>query len=657
MIFGTDYYPEHWDKSEWALHARLMREANINTVRIAEFAWKLIEPEEDVFDFGWLDEVIDTLSREGIKVILGTPTAAPPKWLVNKYDVLIRDKFGRERGYGSRRECCANSVDYIGRSMAVVEKMAKHYAKNENVAAWQIDNEFGCHNTARCCCESCKRAFSKWLSEKFSDIDELNERYGTVFWSQIYDSFDDVILPAYSSCDALYSDQRNHNPSLELDYYRFSSDSWVKFQNMQIDIIKKYTDKPVTHNLMGHFSDINYYDLAEKLDIVSWDNYPDNQWGNSEHEYVSMAHELMRGVKNKNFWVMEEQAGPAGWDVFGGTPRPGQIRLWTYQALSHGCEGILYFRFKSALRGMEQYWLGILDHDGIPRRRYYEIQKIGEEIASHADLFEGAENVSDTLIVKSYENEWSHSIKRSVDGFNYTGILYDYFKANSRCGINAECGSEEMISDKYKVVYMPACAMVSDKTAARLEEYVSNGGTLVLTFRSGVKDTDNNILPDTVPGKLRALAKITAQEFDSSKTEVPLTNGFGSSRLWRDIIVNEGARVISAYDGEFYSGSPAVTHADFGKGAVWYVGCDLDMPSLEKLVKLAAEEAGVRRFQKKEGTELVLRRTKDGREYLSLMNFTEKCADTGIKGRSLLNGTDFDGILPPFGAEIIEYRG
>ena len=328
MIFGVDYYPEHWDKSEWENQARLMREGGFNTVRIGEFAWALIEKREGEFDFTLFDEAIEVLKKEEIKVILCTPTAAPPKWLSDKYDILQRDKYGREKGWGSRRESCANNPYYIEKSKIIVEKMAEHYADNPDVIAWQIDNEFGCHGSTRCYCEHCRKSFSEWLKVRYGSIDELNDKWGNVFWSLNYSSFDDVILPAYNSCEGTFGNTMSHNPALDLEFRRFSSDSWVRYQKMQADILRKYTSVPVTHNLMGHFSDISAYDLAADLDFVSWDNYPDNQWGTSEYEYVSMAHENMRGAKDKNFVVMEEQAGPAGWDVLGST-RNGAILVWS----------------------------------------------------------------------------------------------------------------------------------------------------------------------------------------------------------------------------------------------------------------------------------------------------------------------------------------
>lgn len=653
MLFGADYYPEHWDKSEWKEHAKLMNECNMNVVRIAEFAWGRLEIEENKFDFAWLDEIIDILAAEGIKVILGTPTAAPPKWLVNKYDVYMRDKYGRKRGYGSRRECCSNNFHYVMRSTIIVEKLAERYGNNPNVIAWQIDNEFGCHGSTRCYCEHCKREFAVWLENKYRTIDKLNKSYGTVFWSQEYSSFNDVILPAYTSCEDTYGDRWAHNPSLDMDFYRFSSDSWVRFEKMQANIIREHSDKPITHNLMGHFSDIDYYKLGKPLDIIAWDNYIDNQWNHCTHENTSMAHELMRGIKNKNFWVMEQQAGPCGWDKFGAAPRPGQLRLWTYQAIAHGCEGMIYFRFKSAPFGMEQYWLGLVDHDGVPRRRFREIQRTGAEIQKLSDIFTDAENETDVLIVKSYENVWSHKIKRHVDGFDYRELLYSYYKANNNLGTNPACGGEAMISKKYKVIYMAAYAIVSEEVKTKLENYVENGGTLVLTYRSGIKDLNNNMVTSTLPGILRELAGVTVQEFDSSPAAVSLSAGFGKSMLWRDILEPETAEVVAEYTSEYYKGTPAITMNRRGKGRVWYIGCDLEGSAISKLVKIISDDAGAEYINRPSGTEIV-KRSACGKEYLMLLNYTASDADIGITGKSLLSGESFNGNLSGYDVEIIE---
>ena len=648
MIYGVDYYPEHWDRSEWEEQARLMKEGGFNTVRMGEFAWKLFEKSEGEFDFSWLDDAIEILAKYGVKTILGTPTAAPPKWLANKYDILMRDKYGRKREWGARRECCANNPHYIAASKIIVNKMAEHYKDNKNVIAWQIDNEFGCHGSTRCYCEHCRKAFGEWLGKRYPSIDDLNEKWGSVFWSLCYDSFDDVILPAYNSCEGDWGDRWSHNPALDLEFRRFSSDSWVKYQKMQIDILRGYTDKPITHNLMGHFSDISAYDLSRDLDFVSWDNYPDNQWGDSEYEYVSMAHENMRGAKNKNFVVMEEQAGPAGWDFVGQTPRPNQLRLWAYQAVAHGAEGMIYFRFRSALFGMEQYWYGVLDHDGKPRRRFYEIKKTGEEMKRLEPYIKDAENSYDALIVKSYDNHWAHSIKRHAKNYGYEDHLYSFYKANANLGVTTAVSQGNL--QKYKVVYMPAYNIIQDSELGEIESYVNNGGTLVLTFHSGTRDEFNRVRPLALPGVFKELAGIEAVEFDAPRRTVKIGGQVTSeANIWCDIIEPETAKTIATYDSEYYKGKAAVTVNSYGRGRVYYIGCDLDNEAMKQIVKIISDGAGIETTDLPENVELVKRG-----DIKILLNHNETEVQTNITGKSIISDTDFDGTLEPYGVEFVK---
>lgn len=648
MIFGVDYYPEHWDKSEWEKQARLMREGGFNTVRIGEFAWALIEKREGEFDFTLFDEAIEVLKKEGIKVILGTPTAAPPKWLSDKYDILQRDKYGREKGWGSRRESCANNPYYIEKSKIIVEKMAEHYADNPDVIAWQIDNEFGCHGSTRCYCEHCRKSFSEWLKVRYSSIDELNDKWGNVFWSLNYSSFDDVILPAYNSCEGTFGNTMSHNPALDLEFRRFSSDSWVRYQKMQADILRKYTSVPVTHNLMGHFSDISAYDLSADLDFVSWDNYPDNQWGTSEYEYVSMAHENMRGAKDKNFVVMEEQAGPAGWDVLGSTPRPGQLRLWTYQAIAHGCEGVVYFRFRTVLFGMEQYWYGVLDHDGVPRRRFYEIQRTGRELQKLEQYIVNAKNDYDSLIVKSYDNVWGHEIKRPADKYNYENHLFAFYKANARLNITTAVSRGGY--SQYKVVYMLAYNIITEDELDEIKEYVQNGGTLVLSFRSGGRDEYNRVRPLAVPGVFKEMAGIEAVEFDALRNPVTVCGKIeGTANIWCDIIEPDTAETICTYGSEYYKGKSAVTVNNYGKGKVYYIGCDLDDNAMKKLVEMIACGAGIEIIKTHSNVEVIRRGG-----FKIILNHNENEIDTKIKGYSLVSDNEFNGILEGYGVEFIK---
>ena len=648
MQYGVDYYPEHWDSKDYREHARLMKEAGFNVLRTAEFAWSKFEPVEGQYDFTWLDEAMDIWQEYGIKVVLGTPTAAPPKWLNDSRDILMRDRYGRKRDWGSRRECCANNDAYIEASRKIVEKMAEHYGKHPAVIGWQIDNEFGCHGSTRCYCDSCQKKFVGWLKNKYSSIEELNSKWGTAFWSLTYDSFDDVILPKYNSCEPENAHGWSHNPSLDLEYRRFASDSWVSYQKMQIDIIRNYSDKPINTNMMGHFADIDYYKMARDLDYVAWDNYPQDQWSVQEHEHVSMAHEIMRGVKNKNFVVTEEQSGPCGWDVMGPTPEPGQIRLWAWQAIAHGAEGILYFRFKALHYGMEQYWYGVLDHDGIPRRRYFEIQQTGKELAKLEKYIVGARNDYEVLMVRSYDNIWAHDIKRHAGTFNYHDVEYGYFKANNDLNIQTAVSKGDYTG--YKIVYMPAYNLVDEKEIEKAKDFVQKGGTLVVTYRSGQRDEYNNIRLDTLPGAFRELAGIEVEEFDAVRKPTHIGGRISSSvKVWADIIKPVTAETISYYSDRYFKGSSAITVNNYGRGKVYYVGCDLEAEALSNLVKMISLDVEVDLCEETKGVEIVKRK---GCEII--LNHNDYDVITTHKGVSLLSGEIFDGRLPAFGVEIIE---
>ena len=644
MYFGVDYYPEHWPRERWETDAEMMAAAHINLVRMGEFAWSLLEPEEGVFDFAWLDEAIALLGRHGISTVLGTPTATPPKWLMDLHpEIYPMDLYGRQKGFGTRRHYCASSPVYRRYVQRIVEALAKHYQHHPHVIAWQIDNEMDAH----CYCDACLAGFQEWLKGRYGDIAALNAAWGTSFWSQTYQRFDQVVIPRYTASDGFAQMEEgprvggppnSHNPGLLLDYRRFQSDAVVSFQQMQIDILRRYTHRPITHNFMGHFGELDYFDLGRNLDFVSWDCYPEDMWYKRPPENCAMAHDLMRGVKRQNFWMMEQQCGPCGWQVMGSTPEPGQVRLWTYQALAHGAEAIVYFRWRSALRGTEQYWHGLLDHDGVGRRRYREIAALGEELAGLDDLFVGAENVSQTLLVKSYDNGWSHTAQPHSPSFDYHGLLLDYYSAVHASHVAVDVSSVETDFARYRLVLMPAFNLMTPELLAKCEAYVRQGGTLLVTFRSGTREWDNSMTTRPSPGYFGELAGVSLEEFDAlsrgRQTAVQGEDFQGVASTWCDVLSCRGARPLAVYASRYYAGAPAVTVHQFGEGNVYYVGCDLDAQALEKLLAQVTAQAGVQPDYPfpLPGVEAV-RKKKAGREYLILLNHQRESVRVPLQGR------------------------
>jgi len=627
MIFGTDYYPEHWPETRWDEDLRLMKEAGLDTIRIAEFAWSIMEPEEGIFDFGWLDRIVSLAESYSMKIVMCTPTAAPPKWLMDKHpEIYQEDEYGNVRGFGSRRHYCFNSPVFMEYSKKIVKAMGDHYKDFKSIIAWQLDNEYGCHNTVRCYCSDCSKAFSKWLEEKYSNIENMNEKLGMAFWGQHYPSFESVILPAHTTCDNKPAGMYAHNPGLYLDYCRFASDSVYDYSLMQIEVLRNCgIEVPITHNFMGSFFDLDYYKLQDQFEFISWDCYPNIAHGPfSSLSEVSFNHDKMRGYKNKKYWVMEHCSGQNGWNYMHKTPDPGQIRLWTYQSVAHGADGILYFRWRPCLFGTEQYWHGILDHDGIPRQRYEEIKKIGKELRRIEKIIDESEVVSEICVINSFDNEWSHTYQKHSENFNYNKILHTVHNAILDLGLNCDVVDMNIDLSKYKVVVLPAYNISSDKDAEKLRKFAESGGTVVITFRSGNRDEFNKINGFTLPGYFKELCGIEVINYDAIGENTRKVSGITGELLantWCDVLNPLESNVLAEYTDGFYKGSPCITRNSIGKGSVYYFAADFDREGYSGLLEHITSVAGLEKCiqGRVRGVETVVR-SSGSEKYIFIMN-------------------------------------
>ena len=583
--YGVDYYPEHWPEERWEEDARLMQEAGFNVVRLAEFAWSRIEPAEGQYSFDWLDDAIDTLARHGIKVVLGTPTASPPPWLMAAHpELFIVWSNGTRATYGSRRLNCPTNPLFRDYTARIVRAMARHYRDNPHVIGWQIDNEFG----ERCYCPICQRAFQAWLQHRYGTLDELNGCWGTVFWSHEYTDWGQIPLPmSTSQAPAASGSGIVANPGLALDFARFMSDTYVEFQQNQVAILRDVCPHHfVTHNFMGFTYDrLNYFDLAGSLDLVAWDNYPGGFWKTQAPDptEVALGHDTMRGLKMRSFWVMEQQAGPTGWGIVGPSPRPGELRLWAYQALAHGAEGLVYFRWRTARVGTEQYWHGILDHDGRPRRRYAEVRRVGQELGRIRSQLQQTEVRAPAAMLLSYDSRFAFEIQPNNLGFSYTRHFTDYYAALRGHGVDVDIAAPDANLSPYKLVIAPALHVLDQSIAEHLQTYVADGGVLILTARSGVKDHTNKVVDLPLPGWLAPLCGVEVVEYDSlpQGSRIPLdwqdhrwqTDGVGTeASVWCDVLAPRGAAIIARYAGSYFAGEAAATVHAVGKGQVIYVG-------------------------------------------------------------------------------------
>ena len=573
--FGVDYYPEQWPEESWERDAQLMFEAGFNVVRLAEFAWAKMEPQEGIFDFDWLDRAIGIFHKLDISVVLGTPTASPPPWLAQKNpDILRVREDGLRVVYGARRINCPSHALYREHSRSITGAMAGHFAANPAVIGWQTDNEFG----DRCYCDICRKEFQTWLQQRYLTLDELNSRWGTVFWSQTYSDWCQIRLPLSTSGSP-------PNPSLALDFRRFVSDSYVSFQQEQIDILRsKCPEHFITHNMMGFgYNGLDYFDVAKLLDFVSWDNYPLGFWHQLEITPASpaLSHDTMRGLKNKNFWVMEQQAGPSGWQTLSSTPRPGVLRLWAYQSIAHGADGVVFFRWRTARFGAEQYWHGLLEHDGRAGRRYNEIKQMGAELKQVSEEIFGAETRSSVAILQSYDSRFAFQVQGSSADFDYEKHLAQIYSTLWKRNISVDVISPTAALSAYDLVIAPALHILTEDIAANLREYVRGGGTLVVTPRTGVKDIDNVVVNQPLPGLISDVLGIIVEEYDALTADLIQSITFDVDELsgqtlpvqiWCDILESQGAEVIARYSQDYYAGKPAVTRNPFGQGAAIYLG-------------------------------------------------------------------------------------
>ncbi|MFB3881880.1 MAG: beta-galactosidase [Armatimonadota bacterium] len=649
MYVGVDYYPEHWPRERWDTDARLMQEAGFNVVRLAEFAWVNMEPMEGRFEFGWLDDALSVLGKHSISVILCTPTAVMPAWVPRKYpEVMAMGPAGARTVWGVRKNNCFTSGTYRLLSERITRAMADHFKDAPGVIGWQTDNEFG---GPVCFCETCRADFQDWLRAKYGTLEELNARWGTHFWGQKYTTWGEIQIPSVTfSGHRLAGDGHlsTHNPSLCLDWQRYYSHLNVRFQADQVRILRQLCPKhSVTHNFMGLFSDLDYYKLAEDLDHVSWDNYP--VWGKPGIPYnASAAAAVMRGLKRKNFWIMEQTAGPGGWSTFGRNPRPGEIRKIAYQQLANGADGMIWFRWRSCTAGREQYWHGLLQHDGKPLRRYREAAQYAREQHSLAGELAGTTVKSQVAIIYDYDSIWALRIQPGFVGNSYHAAMGRYFAALFRAGVNVDMIKPTEDFSQYRAVIAPDFHVVPDTVAKALSGYVAKGGVLLADCRLAVKDETNLCYDRTLPGLLSEALGIAIEEYEAIDEGVehqviansPLSGEFAAVQ-YVDWVTPEKAEALAAYGQWHLAPFAAVTRNRFGKGTGYYVGAVVKEESFyDQLIAEVLRTAKVSApLAPPLGVEASVREG-EGRKLLFLVNHTEETKTIAVpKGKKeLLSG-------------------
>lgn len=601
LRIGVDYYPEHWDKSLWKADVELMKNAGVNIVRMAEFAWSRLEPSEGEYSFGWLDEIISMFSEAGIEVFLCTPTSTPPQWLFEKYpEVIQAGSDGRSIPIGIRGHRCLNSPVYRRLSEKIITKLVGHYRDNPSVIGYQIDNELEANH---CYCSVCEEKFREWIKKKYKSTEELNKSYGNNVWSGEFSSYSQV-KPPYGP------HQQWLNPSHTLDFHRFASDSTTEYVNFQLNLIKSIDkDALVTTNNWLCENMPVFYDLFEKLDFVSYDNYPPVQIPEDNETLYSHAFhlDLMRGIKRKNFWIMEQLSGmTGGWTPMSQTVRPGMLKGYALQAVAHGADAVLHFRWRTAVSGAEMFWHGIIDHSNVPGRRFEEFKQLCSDIARYNSIA-GSQVKNNIAILYSPESEYALKLQPQTEGMYYFGQLKSWHDAFTSIGAGVDIISEKEDISGYKIIIAPMMFITSQEVTDNLYKAAAAGAIIILTCRSGVKDNFNKCIMQPLPTVFAELAGVNVSEYDpvgnrKLKFKVISSNWernfkkTGQQHLctqWCDLLECKSAVPLAEYEEEFYKGVPAVTHNHYGNGNVYYIGTVLDRESYIAFAKMAAQKSGI----------------------------------------------------------------
>lgn len=617
MWLGVDYYPEQWDVNLLEQDLDTIVELGCNVIRIAEFSWHLMEKKEGEYDFSFFDHVIEKARERNLKVIMGTPTATIPAWLAAKHpEILSEFEGGKKRSFGGRHVYCFNSPYMYEYSEKIIRKLVEHYKDEESIVAWQIDNEIGHEGSDICYCENCRKKFQMYLSEKFAgDIERLNHVYGTTFWSQEYNDFTEIPVPAETIT--------THNPALRQDWERFRSKSIVDFMEFQASLVREIAPNAVVmHDFPGGGlgKHVDYSKVAKCLDRVAYNNYP--VWGGQKepiqpHE-IAFGLDYIRGLKGENFWITEAIMGAQGHDVTGFLPRPNQAKMWSYQSMAHGADSLMYFRYRGATKGAEQFCYGIIDADNVKRRKFYEVQSFFKDIAKYKEAMEAPVN-NQVAIVYDYDSLASFRIQRQSILLDCETEMKKFYKAFYDQNTGVDVIPEDREFSSYKVVILPQMIITKPEMEKRIREFVNNGGTVVLTYRHAVKDENNNIpFGETLPVHYNDLAGITVEETESLQDYDAFGvagNGMfrgthGKGGIFRDMIQVKDAEVLFHYEDQFYQEFAAVTRKKTGEGTVYYVGCGLEENITRLLMEHIMKECEIEMTPSEDGVEVVTRGNK-----------------------------------------------
>ncbi|TYP71388.1 beta-galactosidase [Paenibacillus methanolicus] len=661
MLYGGDYNPEQWDESVWPEDMRLIRLAGMDIATVNVFSWALLQPDENTYNFETLDRIMDMLQENGIHACLATGTGAHPAWMARQYPEILRVDFeGRKRKFGGRHNSCPSSEAYRAHSVRLASKLAERYKDHPALLLWHVSNEYG----GDCYCDNCAARFRLWLQRKYGTLDKLNEQWNTRFWGHTFYDWEEIVPPNVLS-EAWEGDRTNFQ-GISLDYARFNSDGMLECYKLEYDALKAHTpDVPVTTNLMGTYKPLDYFKWAKHMDIVSWDNYPS---ADTPVSFTAMTHDLMRGLKDgAPFLLMEQTPSQQNWQAYNTLKRPGVMRLWSYQAVAHGADSVMFFQLRRSVGACEKYHGALIEHVGHEHTRVFrECAELGAELSKLGDAFLGARADSKVAIMYDWENRWAieYSSGPTV-ALKYVDEVHKYYDALYQLGISVDMVSFESDLSGYDVVIAPVMYMVKPGLAKRIEAYTQNGGTFVTTFFSGIVNENDIVTLGGYPGELRGLLGIWAEEIDAlfpgHTNRIVMNETFGSLQgeydcsILCDLIHAETADVLAAYGQDFYQGMPVLTRNRFGSGEAYYVASSPEASFLQGFLGELCARRGIAPLPGvAQGVEAT-RRVKDGRSYLFVLNHNAEAASIDLKhgGTDLLTGASLSGVSEIAGRGVL----
>lgn len=549
MRLGVCYFPEHWPRSRWETDAAMMVAAGLTQVRIGEFSWINSEPEPGVYAFDWLEDALGVLHAAGLKVVLCTPTATPPKWLVDQMpDMVAIGKDGAPRRYGSRRHYCFSHQGYRREAARISEALARRFGNHPAIIAWQTDNEYGCHDTVESYSTAAASAFRSWLKARHVTIDALNTAWGNAFWSMAYRSFDEIDPPFQTVTEA--------NPSHLLDWQRFSSDQVVSFNKIQTDIIRTHSPgRDVLHNAMGMFTAFDHFDLGRDLDVVAWDSYPlgfletfrwpaaiKSRFLRQGHpDFTAFHHDLYRACGRGRWQVIEQQPGPVNWAAWNPAPLPGMVRAWTMEAWAHGAEAVSWFRWRQAPFAQEQMHAGLLKSDASPAPALSEARACADDLAALASHDDHSRPAAIALMV-DYTGIWSTNIQRQGADFDPLAMILDVYAGLRRLGLDVDVVAPDADLAGRKIVVLPHLPIWPDGLSERL---VASGASVIALPRTGAKTEDHQIPAALPPDGLKALIDLRVVKVESLRPGITAGGAGWTGSRWLEHVETE----LSPVDG------------------------------------------------------------------------------------------------------------